>query len=93
MQPELLKIHADMQVLQRRLDALTNTATIPANVDAAFRSRLAVPKLSLTDEVAHTVSVDESGSSTLTVAAAMDGFVKLTSTASGVSFLVPYYNP
>lgn len=92
MPEQITQLQNEVRALKAQLQALAAAHTVPFPVESAFKKRLIkdFPLIAETTQSAQTVSVDEGGAATHTVAAAMDGFVKLT-TPAGVGYYVPYY--
>lgn len=80
--------------LERRLNLLESTTTIPFSVEQAFRSRLEIDTLAQFEASAKSATsenqaVNEGGSASYSVLKAPDGFRQNTS--GGTTFYIPYY--
>lgn len=79
--------------LEELWNSLTNSTTIPKEVDSAFRTRLKdisqTISISSTSASAHNRAVNESGSGTYSVLSTPSGY--LTVTIAGTARDIPYF--
>lgn len=89
------EIQAKISALQEELDKLKANATIPYEVEQAFRTRLNIDTFtsliaSSKTAASETQLVNESGTQSYDVAKPMDGFRQVT--IGGATIYIPYYN-
>lgn len=80
--------------IQRQLDELKASSTIPLDVDAAFRSRFGIDSLSslissTKSATSENQAVNEGGSASYSVLKAPDGFLQVQ--ISGVTYFIPIF--
>lgn len=85
----------EIDKINRRLDALSSSNSIPFNVEQALRDRLglaSVDTIDLSNKSASSENqaVNEGGIATYFVMKPPDGFVQLTK--NGVVIYIPYFN-
>lgn len=87
------ELQRQINILTKRLDALTNTQTIPLEVDRAFRERfrdsLGTLSTSTKSASSENQAVDEGGTDTYSVLGAPDGFDQRSE--NGIIKYYPYY--
>jgi hypothetical protein len=97
MTPQELKIQeleTSIANLQNEVNLLKATATIPFDVEMAFRKRLNIDSFTPTETsskgaTTENQSVNESGASSYSVLKAPDGFLQIT--LSGSVYYLPYF--
>lgn len=91
MTPELRK---EFEQMKADIQALKNTATIPYEVDSAFRDRLGIDQLGLKGSTkvatSENVSIDEGGVAVKTALGAPDAFKQMS--INGTTFYIPVWN-
>lgn len=85
------KIQQQIDNLQRQLDALKSSTTLPRDVGEAIRVRLQPVSgdVTSTATTAYVQAVNEAGSATYSVAKPMAGFITIT--INGNAKLIPFY--
>lgn len=88
------QIQAQIDNLQEQLDMLKANATIPYEVEQAFRTRLNIESFtalaaSSKTAVSETQAVNEAGTASYDVAKPMDGFRQVN--IGGSTIYIPYY--
>lgn len=85
------KIQQQIDNLQRQLDALKSSTTLPLEITEAMRIRLqpVSGETNSTSTASYTQAVNEAGSATYSVAKPMAGFITIT--IGGNARLIPYY--
>lgn len=91
MQEQITQLQDQINQLQKQFDKLRSSATLPLDVEDAFRTRIDPVTFypSTKDAADETQSIDESGSATVTAAKPMDGFEERV--VDGVTRYYPYY--
>ena len=84
MNPEIAQLQKEVAELKMRLDLLTNSSTIPFDIDNAFKERIGLKDSPI---AVFTKSVAEGGGASYTVAKTPDG-----NYITHDNRLVPYYN-
>lgn len=87
MTPEETKKEIDE--LRARIDALSNSLSIPRDVETAFRERLGTLDASTKSASGHNQAVNESGSASYSVLKPPDGFSQVR--INGLLVFIPYY--
>lgn len=87
-------LQAQIDSLKEEVAKLKSVTTIPYDVEQAFRARLTIDEFarlapSTKTAASETQAVNESGSSSYSVAKAMDGFRE--EVIAGTTIYIPYY--